>query len=167
MKLLMRLSSLLLLCFASHVALASIDTYEFKNNQDRERYRVLTEEIRCPKCQNQNIADSNAPIAMDLRAEVYRMVEEGKDNDEIVSFLVDRYGDFVRYRPALNTSTLILWYGPAAFLALGLMAVAIVLWRRKRVQKQAAIGQANSLTADEQQRLAALLSKQSQGKTDL
>ena len=78
------------------VARAAIDTYEFKDEAERERFRVLTEELRCPKCQNQNIADSNAPIATDLRREIFRMLEEGKGDDEIVDYLVARYGDFVR-----------------------------------------------------------------------
>jgi cytochrome c-type biogenesis protein CcmH len=82
------------------VAQAAIDTYEFAKEGDRERFRELTKELRCPKCQNQDIADSNAPIAADLRKEIFRMLGEGKDNQQIIDFMVDRYGDFVRYKPA-------------------------------------------------------------------
>ena len=75
----------LLLCATA--AQAAIDTYEFRNDHERERFRELTSELRCPKCQNQNIADSDAPIAMDLRREIFRMFGEGKRNDEIISYL--------------------------------------------------------------------------------
>jgi cytochrome c-type biogenesis protein CcmH len=95
------------------VAHAAIDTYEFAKEGDRERFRELTKELRCPKCQNQDIADSNAPIAADLRKEIFRMLGEGKDNQQIIDFMVDRYGDFVRYKPALNAKTALLWFGPA------------------------------------------------------
>jgi cytochrome c-type biogenesis protein CcmH len=79
-------------------------------------FRELTKELRCPKCQNQDIADSNAPIAADLRKEIFRMLGEGKDNQQIIDFMVDRYGDFVRYKPALNAKTALLWFGPAGLL---------------------------------------------------
>jgi len=105
--------------FLVTTAQAAIDTYEFRDEAERERYRTLTEELRCPKCQNQNIADSNAPIAMDLRQEIFRMLEEGKSNDQIVDYLVDRYGDFVRYKPPVNAKTMLLWYGPVGLLVLG------------------------------------------------
>ena len=84
------------------VAHAAIDTYEFANDAERDRFRELTKELRCPKCQNQDIADSNAPIATDLRREIYRMLGEGKDNQQILDFMVARYGDFVLYKPALT-----------------------------------------------------------------
>ena len=77
----------------------------FSDEGDRARYQRFTYELRCPKCQNQNLADSNAPIATDLRREIYRMFAEGKSNAEIVEFLVDRYGDFVLYNPPLSSKT--------------------------------------------------------------
>ena len=89
------------------VARAAIDTYEFKGEVERERFRSLTEELRCPKCQNQNIADSNAPIATDLRREIYRMLDDGRSDKEIVDFLVMRYGDFVMYKPPLDSRCLL------------------------------------------------------------
>ncbi len=113
-------------------AQASIDTYEFSSQAERERYRTLVEELRCPKCQNQNIADSDAPIAMDMRDEIFKKLEAGESDEQIVGFLVDRYGDFVRYKPPVNKSTLILWYGPAALLAFGFVTVAVIVIRRRR-----------------------------------
>ncbi|BCD87863.1 cytochrome c-type biogenesis protein CcmH [Pseudomonas solani] len=143
------------------VARAAIDTYEFKDEAERERFRVLTEELRCPKCQNQNIADSNAPIATDLRREIFRMLEEGKGDDEIVDFLVARYGDFVRYKPPVNGRTLLLWYGPAGLLVGGLLVLGVIVLRRRRVEN--APGDA-LLTSDERARLDALLNQETQDK---
>ncbi|MBV2134572.1 cytochrome c-type biogenesis protein CcmH [Pseudomonas sp. MAP12] len=133
---------------------AAIDTYEFKDEGDRARYRTLTEELRCPKCQNQNIADSDAPIAMDLRREIHRMLGEGKSNDEIVDFLVARYGDFVRYNPPVNARTWLLWYGPWLLLGGGLGVLALIVLRRRR---PAASGQGADLSAEERARLEQLL----------
>ncbi len=140
----------------SLVAYGAIDTYEFRDEAERERYRTLTEELRCPKCQNQNIADSNAPIAMDLRKEIFRMLEEGQSNDQIINYLVARYGDFVRYRPPVTKTTLLLWYGPAALLILGLGVLAFIIVLRRRVDSTPA---AQTLTEAERQRLASLLDK--------
>ncbi|MBP8203251.1 MAG: cytochrome c-type biogenesis protein CcmH [Pseudomonas sp.] len=138
-------------------AQAAIDTYEFANETERERYRTLVEELRCPKCQNQNIADSDAPIAMDLRGQIYRMLSEGQTDPQIIDFLVNRYGDFVLYKPPVTARTLLLWYGPAGLLAGGFVLVGVILVRRRRKPGTAA----NGLSADEQQRLAALLSQPS------
>ena len=135
---------------------AAIDTFEFANDAERQRYRSLIEELRCPKCQNQNIADSDAPIATDLRNEIFRMLEEGKSNDEIIDFLVSRYGDFVLYKPPLTSRTLLLWYGPAGLLVLGFGVLAVILVRRRRVEKAPA---SNTLSETERERLARLLDK--------
>ena len=143
-------------------AQAAIDTYEFASEAERQRYRSLVEELRCPKCQNQNIADSDAPIAMDLRAEIYRMLEEGKDDQQIIEFLVARYGDFVLYKPPVTARTLLLWYGPAALLVGGFVLLGVVVVRRRGKRSSAQ----NGLSADEQQRLAALLNQASMDKKD-
>ena len=137
------------------MAQASIDTYEFSSQAQRERYRTLVEELRCPKCQNQNIADSDAPIAMDMRDEIFKKLEEGQSNEQIVEFLVDRYGDFVRYKPPVNKSTLILWYGPAAFLVFGFAMVVVIVIRRRRstVTEQ----HEQQLSSDEKARLSDIL----------
>ena len=144
---------LTLACFGS--AQASIDTSEFSTQAERDRYRTLVEELRCPKCQNQNIADSDAPIAMDMRDEIFKKLEEGESNEQIVGFLVDRYGDFVRYKPPVNKSTLILWYGPAAFLVFGFVMVAIIVIRRRRSTR--AQQDEQQLSSDEKTRLSDIL----------
>ncbi|MDB6443545.1 cytochrome c-type biogenesis protein CcmH [Pseudomonas sp. 21TX0197] len=137
------------------VAHAAIDTYEFANEGERERFRELTKELRCPKCQNQDIADSNAPIAADLRKEIFRMLGEGKSDQQIVDFMVDRYGEFVRYNPALSSRTALLWFGPAGLLLGGFVIIAVIV-RRRRVQRTAA---PDSLSVEERQRLDQLLDK--------
>ncbi|MCE4055305.1 cytochrome c-type biogenesis protein [Pseudomonas sp. Au-Pse12] len=137
------------------VAQAAIDTYQFANDADRERFHELTKELRCPKCQNQDIADSNAPIAADLRKEIFRMLGEGKDNQQIIDFMVDRYGDFVRYRPALTGKTALLWFGPAGLL-LGGLVIIVVIVRRRRVERS---DSPNTLSVEERQRLDQLLDK--------
>ncbi|MGE8499286.1 MAG: cytochrome c-type biogenesis protein [Pseudomonas sp.] len=143
-------------------AQAAIDTYEFATQAERERYRNLIEELRCPKCQNQNIADSDAPIAMDLRAEIYRMLEEGKDNQQIIDYLVARYGDFVLYKPPVTARTMLLWYGPAVLLAGGFVMLGFIVLRRRGKKASVATG----LSVEEQQRLTALLNQTPQDKKD-
>ncbi|MGZ0781937.1 cytochrome c-type biogenesis protein CcmH [Pseudomonas sp. TKO26] len=137
------------------VAHAAIDTYQFASDAERERFHELTKELRCPKCQNQDIADSNAPIAADLRKEIFRMLGEGKDNQQIIDFMVDRYGDFVRYRPALTGKTALLWFGPAGLLLGGLVIIAVIV-RRRRVERS---DSPNTLSVEERQRLDQLLDK--------
>ncbi|MGY2337736.1 cytochrome c-type biogenesis protein [Pseudomonas sp. SDO5532_S415] len=135
------------------VAHAAIDTYEFTREVDRDRFRELTKELRCPKCQNQDIADSNAPIAADLRKVIYRMLGEGKDNQQIIDFMVDRYGDFVRYKPALNAETALLWFGPAGLLLGGFVIIAVIV-RRRRLHRVEPLG---SFSAEERKRFNYLL----------
>ena len=110
--------------FWSAQSLAVIETYEFSSPGLESRYKALSQELRCPKCQNQNIADSNAPISRDLRAIVHEQLEAGATDEEIIDFLVDRYGEFVRYRPGMDANTLWLWSAPLILLV---MAVAVVV----------------------------------------
>ena len=135
-------------------ARAAIDTYEFKDEVERERFRSLTEELRCPKCQNQNIADSNAPIATDLRREIYRMLDDGRSDKEIVDFLVMRYGDFVMYKPPLDSRTWLLWYGPFGLLGLGAVGLCVLVLRRRKVERAP---ERVALSSAERERLDALL----------
>lgn len=135
-------------------AQAAIDTYQFKDEAERELFRELTQELRCPKCQNQDLADSNAPIAADLRREIFRMLGEGKNKDEIVEFMVMRYGDFVRYKPPVDARTYLLWYGPAALLGLGLLGLGVLVLRRRRVENAPELV---ALSEAERERLAKLL----------
>ena len=99
----------------------------FENKNLEERYYLLIEEIRCLVCQNQSLADSNAPLAQDLRNEVFKMIQANKSNNEIMEFLVERYGDFVLYRPPLKKNTWLLWFGPFLFLVIGFFVAVFVI----------------------------------------
>jgi len=110
----------------------AIEPREFATPEQDALYRELIEELRCLVCQNQNLAESNAPLAKDLRDEVAKMVAAGKGREEVVGFLVARYGDFVLYRPPLRRDTWLLWAGPFLLLAAGLGGLAAVLRRRAR-----------------------------------
>ena len=120
---------LFLVMFWSSQTLGVIETYEFSSPDLELRYKALSQELRCPKCQNQNIADSNAPISRDLRAIVHEQLEAGASDEEIIDFLVDRYGEFVRYRPGMDSNTLWLWSAPIILLV---MAVAVVVTQIRR-----------------------------------
>ena len=136
-------------------ALAVIETYEFSNTELEVRYRQLSTELRCPKCQNQNIADSNAPIAQDLRKLLYQQLEQGASDEEILDYMVARYGEFVRYRPRFSGATAILWLAPALLLLIGLLVAFLTL----RSRRSASAPAAPQLSADEQQKLQVLLDK--------
>jgi len=135
---------------------AAIDTYEFADEAQRERFGQLTKELRCPKCQNQDIADSNSPIAADLRKQIHEQLQQGKSDADIVDYMVARYGDFVRYKPPLEGRTVLLWFGPAALLLGGLLTITVIVVRRRRVDARP---QDARLSADEQARLSALMTK--------
>ena len=102
----------------------------FDDPELQARYEKITAEVRCLKCQNQTIKDSNAFLASDLRREIRRLLEEGKTDDEIYDFLVARYGDFALYRPRTSGRTLILWIAPGFFLLFGAFALWRVMQRR-------------------------------------
>jgi cytochrome c-type biogenesis protein CcmH len=128
----MRVFLLTLLILLPGLSQATIDAYEFSDEQYEKRFHELTGELRCPKCQNQNIADSDAPLAADLRREVYRMLEQGEPNESIIDFMVTRYGEFVLYRPRVNEVTWLLWYGPFVLLGVGVLAVVMISRNRRQ-----------------------------------
>jgi cytochrome c-type biogenesis protein CcmH len=132
---------IVLLLMLSMPAFAAIDVYQFDNEQQEQRFRILSEELRCPKCQNQSIADSDAGIAQDMRTRVHTMILEGKSDEDIVDYFVSRYGDFVSYRPPVNAGTSILWLGPIVLLLGG--GVLIVLLLRNASRKAAADDEAS------------------------
>ena len=108
---------------------AAIGTFEFTSEEQQQIFVRLTEELRCPKCQNNNLVGSGAGIAEDMRVQIYKMVGEGKGYDEISDYMVARYGEFVRYRPKLTPVTWVLWFGPWVFLGLGAL---LLIWIRRR-----------------------------------
>lgn len=111
-------------------ALFAAEPLVFSSPENEERFLHLTRELRCLVCQNQNLADSDAPLAADLRLEIKEMLEAGRSDDEIRTFLVDRYGDFVLYRPPLGGNSLALWLLPAALLLGGGAALLVAVKRR-------------------------------------
>ena len=116
------------------VTASAVDTEApLQTAEQQSLYRKLLEEVRCMVCQNQNLADSNAPLAQDMRRELRRMVEEGASEADVKQFLLDRYGDFALYRPRLAPNTLLLWIGPGVIVALALGAIAVVIRRRMRM----------------------------------
>lgn len=149
----MRLLSLLLGLILSWGVLATIDTYRFSSVEQEQQYRALTEQLRCPKCQNNSIADSNATIAADMRAKVYELMQQGYSKQQIVDYMVARYGNFVTYEPPVTAATIILWAGPLLFVLIG--AAIVVLRARRRVEKEPPLSQ------QEQQRLQSLLAENS------
>ncbi|MGL5669480.1 MAG: heme lyase NrfEFG subunit NrfF [Shewanella sp.] len=122
----------LLLSMATTAMATPVDTYEFKSPENQKRGLSLAHELRCPQCQNQNLIDSNSPVARDLRLEVYKMVDEGKGDDEIIEFMTSRYGEFVLYKPKMETKTYILWLGPVGLLLLGLI-IGFIFIRKQRI----------------------------------
>jgi cytochrome c-type biogenesis protein CcmH len=120
------------LLVGSGMAWAGVEVHSFDDPQKEQQYKHLVTELRCLVCQNQNLADSNAELAQDLRQEIYEMIQAGASQQEIIDFMVDRYGDFVLYRPPFKKSTAFLWIGPFLILAIGLLA--LILFIRKHRQ---------------------------------
>ena len=149
-----KLVSILVLCLllgAGPVhAGVTLEAFKFDSKAEEQHFKDLIEELRCLVCQNQSLADSDAELAHDLRAEVYDMIQAGKNDEEIVTFLVARYGDFVLYKPPVKPSTWLIWFGPFVLLIIA----AILLLRALRRQKDTP---ATEITAEERARLDAIL----------
>ena len=131
------------------------DVYDFSDRSEEQRFQNLIAELRCPKCQNQNIADSNAPISKDMRDVVYRMMKDGASNDEIVESLVGRFGEFVRYKPEFDSRTFLLWATPAIAVLGGILVVAGVVIRSRRAGPESP-----TLSAEEKARVDQMLADQ-------
>lgn len=113
------------------VASAEILIYEFTDPELEARFNHLSQELRCPKCQNNNLADSNAPLAVDLKDIVYEKLNQGQSDEQIVGFLKERYGDFITYRPPLKPSTWLIWFGPFVLLFGGFWVILRFVSKRK------------------------------------
>lgn len=121
----------LLLCFFATGVLA-VDPMPFRDAAEEARFRALAAELRCVMCQNQSLADSNAPIAQDLRKEVLELMQQGKTDAQIKAFLTERYTDFVLYRPPMQGSTLWLWVAPPLLLLIGAAVLFVVVRKRTK-----------------------------------
>ncbi|MCU1788323.1 cytochrome c-type biogenesis protein CcmH [Pectobacterium polaris] len=127
----MRVLSFLGALLLSFSVLASSEVLRFDNDTQEQQFRELTMQLRCPKCQNNSIADSNSMIASDMRQKVYELMQQGKTKEQVVDYMVDRYGYFVTYEPPITPFTLLLWLLPALFLALG---AGMIIRRARRIR---------------------------------
>lgn len=156
---LVKIGLILTALFTATGSFAAIDALEFKSAQQERDYHSLTQELRCPQCQNNNITDSNATIAVDMRAKVFDLLNEGKSKDEIVNYMVERYGNFVTYNPPLTPATILLWLLPLCFVVLGVFFI----FRRKAKTTESAVENSaissTHLSAEDEKRLQALLDK--------
>lgn len=144
-----------LLLWVSNSAFAAIEVLHFRSNAEEQTYHELTQKLRCPQCQNNNIADSNALVATDMRAKVLELLQQGKTKQEIVDYMVARYGNFVTYDPPLTAGTIILWIAPVALLLVG---IVILLRRRQSLPIEQT--EEDTLNAEQQARLQQLLEKE-------
>ncbi len=126
---------LMLLCCCPLALPAVQDIYQFDSVIDEQRFRELLVQLRCPKCQNQAISDSDAPIAQDMRQQVAEMIRAGRSDEEIVDYFVQRYGDFVSYHPPLTPQTMILWLAPLMAMGGGLLLVVFQIRRARRISR--------------------------------
>ncbi len=129
---------------------APIETFKFESAETEKVFHKLSEELRCLVCQNQNIAESNADLAKDLRLEIYNMLSQGKTEDEIVDFMVQRYGDYVLYRPPFKPMTWLLWFGPVIVFVFGVVFAI----RLMKAQSSAVVDE--SLSEEEIERIKSL-----------
>ncbi|MGB4499045.1 MAG: cytochrome c-type biogenesis protein [Methylococcaceae bacterium] len=148
----------LLLCLwlASQSVYAEIEVYQFATPELELRYQSLTEELRCLVCQNQNIADSHAELAQDLRRKVYEKLNAGESNKQIIDYMTERYGDFVLYRPPFNVRTFILWLAPVLTILIGAIGFWSLLKRGKENEPE--------LSASEREKLNTLLQPKTSNK---
>lgn len=133
---------LALSCWAREAAPLAAD------EQTEKRVTTIATELRCLVCQNESIAGSRADLAVDLRRQIREQIAAGKSDEEIMNYMVERYGDFVRYRPPVKGTTLLLWFGPALLLAVGLVALALYLRRRNGRLDDAPLSDEESRRAD-------------------
>lgn len=131
----MKLKSIVtaLLAFAVSLSIMAQEPLVFTSQEQQDRFDKLTKELRCLVCQNQNLADSDAELAHDLRREVHELLLSGRTDDQIKQFLVDRYGDFVLYRPPVQTNTYLLWLAPLILLLIGAWILRASIGKRSEM----------------------------------
>src|SRR4249919_3567212 len=129
----MRKRLLLLLLTTFALIASAMEPMDYRDAAEEQRFRALTEELRCVMCQNQSLADSNAMIAHDLRLEILRLMRAGRTDAQIKQYLVERYSDFVLYKPEVRPMTWLLWFGPGLLLIGGMAAIFFIVRKRCRV----------------------------------
>lgn len=143
-------------------AWGAVTVYEFDSPQQEAQYQALINDFRCPTCQNQNLAGSDAPIAQDLKQKTYEMVKDGRTDSEIREFMFNRYGDFISYKPPVRPSTWILWFFPPILLVLVLIGWVLKSRKTKKILTETVA----PLTAIEEERLQSLLSIHQKNNSD-
>jgi cytochrome c-type biogenesis protein CcmH len=138
MRAAMRMLMLTLLLVASAAVAQAIEPLPFKDHAQELRFQQLTAQLRCPMCQNETLADSNAPIARDLRNQIFQLMQHGQTDAQIKQYLVDRYSQFVLYDPPVARNTWFLWFGPLLMLLVGAAVVAVTIRKRSRATSPAA-----------------------------
>ena len=133
-------------------ASAAIDALNFSSPQQEDDYHALTQELRCPQCQNNNIADSNAVIAVDMRGKVFELLQEGKNRNEVVDYMIQRYGNFVTYDPPMTMATMVLWIAPILLVFVGILFIF-----KRKSKSPSAVNSDVVLDDEENARLSALL----------
>lgn len=136
---------------------AVIETYQFDTDLQRQRYNAFIEELRCPKCQNQNLSGSDSAISQDLRRQLHAMIMDGKSDIEITQYMVDRYGEFILYRPRFSAATALLWLLP-----LGLLLGGAAIWLLMSSRRKSALSQ-GPLSDGDREQLAQLLADEDDG----
>ena len=136
----------------SVTASGAIDALNFSSPQQEDDYHSLTQELRCPQCQNNNIADSNATIAVDMRGKVFELLQEGKNRNEVVDYMIQRYGNFVTYDPPMTIATMVLWIAPILLVFVGILFVF-----KRKSKSSSAVNSDVVLDDAENARLSALL----------
>ena len=142
---------ILLLLFAGlGTAFAGVEVHQFEQAEQEQQYNRLIAELRCLVCQNQNLADSNASLARDLRHQVLDQIQAGKNDEQVIDYLVARYGDFVLYKPPFKGATMFLWIGPFVFFVIAVVALFTLIRRRNQIKT-------TSLSTEEAQKLQDVL----------
>jgi cytochrome c-type biogenesis protein CcmH len=151
---LLKIVVLLLTCGSNLVIHAApVDIYPFNSPQQAMIFNQVTQELRCLVCQNQNLADSNAPLANDLRREIYQLVNQGASKKQIINYVVARYGDFVLFKPRMTPITFLIWFGPFILLLVGLISLIIFIRRHRQTAVPL------TLSPEEHARLQSLLGR--------
>ena len=133
----------LLLAFVYSMAAVASERYPLQTEQQRQWFAELTADLRCPKCQNQNIADSNATVSVDMKRKVHQLLLDGHSKQQIIDYMKQRYGDFVYYQPPVNTVTSVLWWGPGVILL-----IALWLFFARRFSKDGTRGHNSERSAE-------------------
>ncbi|KGQ33552.1 cytochrome C biosynthesis protein [Gallibacterium genomosp. 2] len=142
----------LLLCCTAFARAEIVETFQFHSEESQQRAISLAKTLRCPQCQNQNLVESNAEVAAELRLEVYKMVNQGKSNDEIIQIMTQRFGDFVRYDPPFTSNTFLLWLIPLVAGIIALFSSLFYLKKRREI----------TLDPQQQQKIADFLQQREQ-----